>query len=124
LSTAKKHNINSSLDTILYENMGCCISEISIIHRTGRPRIIFTNGHIYDVGFEKLIEYIKDRKENFCNELLIKYCKFSKKQVDKLIANIPYRISSKKFKDDNFGFSEILLTYAKDKHLKTVTLVQ
>lgn len=101
----------------------CIVSEISIIHRTGRPRIIFRNGNIYDVSFDDLISSLHDRKEMFCSELLIKYCSFSKKQVDRLINNIPYRIVSRQFKDHSFGFFEIRLTYCQDKNMKAATLL-
>lgn len=129
MSTTKKNDnknksIIQSFESILVDNCNCCISEISIIHRTGRPRIIFKNGNIYDVGFERLITAMNDDRKVFCDELLIKFCSFSKKQVDRLIANIPYRINSKRFKDSKFGFAEILLCYAKDKHMKTIQLVQ
>lgn len=124
MSNPKKHVIKTQFSDIIQQNPNCNITEISIIHRTGRPRIIFKNGNIYDISFDDLILEINENKESFCNELLVKFCSFSKKQVDRLINNIPYRINSKKFKDGNFGFSEIMLTYAKDKHLKTVTLIQ
>lgn len=112
----------TTLEQIQKENVGLCISEISIIHRTGRPRIIFEQGNIYDISFDNLILSLNNNTKLFNETLLIKYCSFSKKQVNKLIESIPYRINSNKFKDPGLGFSEMYLQYSKDKQMKTVCL--
>lgn len=122
--TKKIDNIPKTIQDLIQQNTNAKICTISIIHRTGRPRVVFDNNEIYDISFDNLILSLNENTKIFYKDLLIKYCSFSKKQVTRLIQNIPYRINSHKSKNIDLGFSEIYLQYAKDKHMKNISLVQ
>lgn len=90
------------------------IKTISIVHNTGRPRIITDKDEIKDISFTDLCNFMNCN----CNDTDIKviYCKFAKKQVSKLIHNTTYSINSSVKKTKDHSLYEITITRNNNKN--------
>lgn len=98
------------------------IKTISIVHKTGRPRIITDNDEIQDISFENLCQVMNQSCSNEVqSSIKIVYCKFAKKQVNKLIRNTEYSINSNVRKNKEYGLYEIVIT-RHSKHSESMSL--
>lgn len=96
------------------------IKTITIVHKTGRPRIITDHDEIKDISFENLCKMMNCPN---CPSTSIKvvYCKFAKKQINKLIRNTEFSIDSNVKKDKQYGLYEITITRT-SKHSENMSL--
>ena len=96
------------------------IKTISIVHKTGRPRIITDHDEIQDISFESLCKLMNCPS---CPNSSIKvvYCKFAKKQINKLIRNTEYSINSEVRKNKQYGLYEITIV-RHSKHSENMSL--
>lgn len=89
------------------------ITTITIVHKTGRPRIIDDHNNIADIRFKDLVNSMNSSVD-FNEQIKIIYCKFAKNQVTKLVHQTTYAIDSNTVKEKKDGLYELILT----KHQK------
>lgn len=82
------------------------IKEISIMHRTGQTRVITNDDQVIDVKFKDLVTNLNQVHSNFSQCIKIKYCPFSKKQLEKLVTSTCYAVCSKPVKNKELGYLE------------------
>lgn len=92
------------------------ITTITIVHKTGRPRIIDSQENIADIRFNDLIESM-NASIMYGDHIKVIYCKFAKNQVAKLVQNTDYAIDSGTVKEKQNGLFEVTLTKHK-KHFE------
>lgn len=97
------------------------IKAITIVHKTGRPRIITEHDEIKDISFDNLCKIMSCDNETITSSVKVTYCKFAKKQITKLIHNTEYSIDSKVKKDKQYGLYEVTIT-RHNKHNENMKL--
>lgn len=98
------------------------IKTISIVHKTGRPRIITDIDEIQDISFENLCKIMSCPCQGTESSIKVIYCKFAKKQINKLIRNTNYSINSNVKRDKQYGLYEITIT-RHNKHNENMSLL-
>ena len=102
-------------------NSNSKITTITIVHKTGRTRIKDEHENIKDIRFKDLVNQMNS-SEAFDNTIKVVYCKFAKNQVNRLVSQTTYSISSNMIKEKENGLYEIILTKNKKNFQNTELL--